>query len=100
MIPEAIRIHAWSVDHLGTSSKADLVALAGSPTFGVISPCTGFHTDGRFARAGFLVGQSGAWCLPPTATLGQPWGHSVPFAVISIGDRRNDLNRKLGLSFI
>jgi len=81
MIPEAIRLHARSADHLEASSKADLVALAGSPTFGVILPCTGFHTDGRFARAGFFVDQGGAVALATNCNPGSAPGHSMPFAV-------------------
>jgi imidazolonepropionase len=60
MIPEAIRLFARSVDHLEARRKDDLIALAKSPTMGVILPCTGFHTDGRYARAGFFVDQGGA----------------------------------------
>jgi imidazolonepropionase len=81
MIPEAIRLHARSADHLEASSKADLVTLAGSPTFGVILPCTGFHTDGRFARAGFFVDQGGAVALATDCNLSSAPGHSMPFAV-------------------
>jgi imidazolonepropionase len=81
MIPEAIRLHARSVDHLEASTKADLVALAGSPTFGVILPCTGFHTDGRFARAGFFVDQGGAVALATNCNPGSAPGHSMPFAI-------------------
>ncbi len=81
MIPEAIRLHARSADHLEASSKADLVALAGSPTFGVILPCTGFHTDGRFARAGFFVDQGGAVALATNCNPRSAPGQSMPFAV-------------------
>jgi imidazolonepropionase-like amidohydrolase len=38
MIPEAVRMHARSVDHLEASTKKDLIALAQSPTLGVILP--------------------------------------------------------------
>ena len=81
MIPEAIRLHARSADHLEAASKADLTALAGSPTFGVILPCTGFHTDGRFARAGFFVDQGGALALATNCNPDSAPGHSMPFAV-------------------
>lgn len=81
MIPEAIRLHARSADHLEASSKADLVALAGSPTLGVILPCTGFHTDGRFARAGFFVDQGGAVALATNCNPLSVPGHSMPFAI-------------------
>jgi len=81
MIPEAIRLHARSVDHLGASTKADLVALAGSQTCGVILPCTAFHTDGRFARAGFLVDQGGAVALATNFNSGSAPTHSMPLAI-------------------
>jgi imidazolonepropionase len=81
MIPEAIRLHARSADHLEASSKADLVALAGSQTLGVILPCTGFHTDGRFARGGFFVDQGGAVALATNCNPGSAPGHSMPFAI-------------------
>ena len=81
MIPEAIRLHARSVDHLVASTKADLVALAGSPTNGVIQPGTGFHTAGRVARAGFFVDQGGAVALATDCNPGTAPGHSMPFAI-------------------
>jgi imidazolonepropionase len=81
MVPEAIRLHARSADHLEASSRDDLVALAGSPTFGVILPCTGFYTDGRFARAGFFVDQGGAVAVGTDCNPISAPGHSMPFAV-------------------
>lgn len=81
MIPEAIRLHARSVDHLEASSKADLIALAQSQTFGVILPCTGFHTDQRFAKAGFFVDQGGALALATNYNPGSAPTHSMPFAI-------------------
>jgi imidazolonepropionase len=81
MIPEAIRLHARSVDHLESSTKADLVALAGSQTCGVILPCAGFHASGRFARAGFLVDQGGAVALATGCDPGSSPAHSMPFAI-------------------
>jgi imidazolonepropionase len=81
MIAEAIRLHARSVDHLEASTKADLVALAGSQTCGVILPCTGFHLEGRFARAGFLVDQGGAVALATNYNPGSAPSHSMPFAI-------------------
>lgn len=81
MIPEAIRLHARSVDHLEASTKADLIALAQSPTFGVILPCTGFHTDQRFAKAGFFVDQGGALALATNCNPGTSPTHSMPLAI-------------------
>ncbi len=81
MIPEAIRLHARSVDHLEASTKADLVALAQSETFGVILPATGFHTDQRFAKAGFFVDQGGALALATNFNPGSSPTGSMPFAI-------------------
>jgi imidazolonepropionase len=81
MIPEAIRLHARSVDHLEASTKADLIMLAGSETFGVILPCAGFHIDGRYARAGFFVDQGGALALATDFNPGSAPTHSMPFAI-------------------
>ena len=81
MISEAIRLFARSVDHLEASRKDDLIALAKSPTMGVILPCTGFHTDGRYARAGFFVDQGGAVALATNCNPGSSPVHSIPFAI-------------------
>lgn len=81
MIPEAIRLFARSVDHLEASRKGDLIALAKSDTMGVILPCTGFHTDGRYARAGFFVDQGGALALATNCNPGSAPTHSMPLAI-------------------
>lgn len=81
MIPEAIRMHARSVDHLEATTKADLQALAESNTFGVILPCTGFHTDQRFAKAGFFADRGGALALATNCNPGSSPTHSIPFAL-------------------
>lgn len=81
MIPEAIRLHARSVDHLEASTKSDLIALAASNTYGVILPCTGLHTDQRFARAGFFAEQGGAVALATNCNPGTSPAHSMPFAI-------------------
>jgi imidazolonepropionase len=81
MIPQAIRLHARSVDHLEASTKADLQALAASNTFGVILPGTGFHTDQRFAKAGFFVDRGGALALATNCNPGSSPTHSMPFAL-------------------
>jgi imidazolonepropionase len=81
MVPEAIRMFARSVDHLEAASKKDLVALAASETMGVILPCTGYHTDQRYARAGFFVDQGGAVALATDCNPGTAPTHSMPFAL-------------------
>ena len=81
MVPEAIRLGARSVDHLEASTKADLLLLAKSRTLGVILPCTGFHTDGRYARAGFFADAGGALALATNCNPGTSPTHSMPFAI-------------------
>jgi imidazolonepropionase len=81
MIPEAIRLNARSVDHLEASTKTDLLALAQSRTMGVILPCTGFHTDGRYARGGFFVDSGGGLALATNCNPGTAPTHSMPFAI-------------------
>jgi imidazolonepropionase len=81
MVPEAVKLFARSVDHLEASTKADLTLLAKSPTFGVILPCSGFQTDGRYARAGFFVDAGGALALATNCNPGTAPTHSMPFAI-------------------
>jgi imidazolonepropionase len=81
MIPEAVRMHARSVDHLEASTKKDLIALAQSPTLGVILPCTGLHTDQRFMRSRLFIEQGGALALATNCNPGTSPSHSIPFAI-------------------
>jgi imidazolonepropionase len=81
MVPEAIRLGCRSVDHLEASTKTDLLALARSRTCGVILPCTGFHTDQRYARAGFFVDAGGAVALATNCNPGSAPTHSMPLAI-------------------
>jgi imidazolonepropionase len=81
MIPEAIRLHARSVDHLEAATKADLQTLAQSATLGVVLPCTGLHTDQRFARAGYFAEQGGALALATNFNPGSSPSHSMPLAI-------------------
>jgi imidazolonepropionase len=81
MIPEAVRLHARSVDHLEASTKKDLLALANSPTLGVILPITGLHTDQRFTRSRLFVDHGGALALATNCNPGTAPGHSMPLAI-------------------
>jgi len=81
MIPEAIRLGLRSVDHLEASTNGDLMALAASPTMGVILPATGFHTDGRYARARQFVDGGGALALATNYNPGSAPCYSMPFAI-------------------
>ncbi len=81
MIPEAIRLGARSVDHLEASSRVHLQELAKSRTMGVVLPATGFHTDGRYARAGFFVDAGGALALATNCNPATSPTHSMPFVI-------------------
>ncbi|MCF7687075.1 MAG: imidazolonepropionase [Cephaloticoccus sp.] len=81
MIPEAIRLGLRSVDHLEASTNNDLRALAVAPTMGVILPATGFHTDGRYARARQFVDEGGALALATNYNPGSAPCYSMPFAI-------------------
>lgn len=81
LLPEAIRLHARSADHLETSTKADLIALGGSDVCGVIAPGVGFHTTGRYARGGFLIDQGGAVALASHLSPDLCPIHSLPMAM-------------------
>jgi len=81
MVPEAIRLGARSVDHLEASTKADILLLAQSRTIGVILPCSGFHSHGRYARAGFFADAGGALALATNCNPGTAPTSSMPFAI-------------------
>jgi imidazolonepropionase len=82
MTPAALRLGARSIDHLEATSTVDLAALAAAPeTFGVILPATGFHTDGRYARAREFVDRGGAVALATNCNPGSAPTHSMPFAI-------------------
>jgi len=63
MVAEALKFFARSVDGLESATKADLLALAASDTFAVMTPATGFHLGGRYARAGAFVDSGGLLAL-------------------------------------
>ena len=81
MIPEALRLHARSVDGLEAATKEDLVALAASDTFGVMLPATAFHTGGRCMRAGAFVDSGGLIALASNYNPGTAPTHSMPFVL-------------------
>ena len=63
MVAEALKLFARSVDGLESATKADLLALAASNTIAVMTPATGFHQGGRYARAGAFVDSGGLLAL-------------------------------------
>jgi len=82
MIPRALELGARSIDHLEATTDADLAALAAAPsTCGVVLPATGFHTDGRYARAREFVDRGGAIAVATNCNPGSAPTHSMPFAI-------------------
>lgn len=81
MIPEAIRLGATSVDHLEASTPADLERLAQSETFGVMLPCSGFHTDGRYADGRRFIDAGGRLVIATNANPGSAPCWSMPMAI-------------------
>ncbi len=63
MVQEALKVFARSVDGLEGATKVDLLALAASNTFAVMTPATAFHQNGRYARAGAFVDSGGLLAL-------------------------------------
>ncbi|MBX3404123.1 MAG: imidazolonepropionase [Phycisphaeraceae bacterium] len=86
------RGHAMrSIDHLEATPPADLGALAATPTIGVLLPCTGFHTDGRYADGRALVDAGGAAALATNNNPGTSPCPSMPMA-IALAVRFNKLS--------
>lgn len=80
-----------TIDHLEATSPADLSNLAATPTIGVLLPCTGFHTDGRYANGRALVNAGGAAAVATNVNPGTSPCHSMPMA-IALAVRFNQLS--------
>ena len=81
MVAEALRLHVRSVDHLENATKADMIALASSDTFGVFTPAASFHMGGRYARAGAFADSGGLVALATDYNPLSAPSHSMPFAI-------------------
>ncbi len=81
MIPEAIRRGFASVDHLEATKPEHLAALAESGTFGVMLPCSGWHTDGRYANGRAFVDAGGALAIATNYNPGSSPCGSMPAAI-------------------
>lgn len=81
VIPEAVRRGFLSVDHLEASTPERLAALAKSETYGVMLPCAGFHTDGRYADGRRFVDAGGALAIATNCNPGSAPTSSMPMAV-------------------
>lgn len=81
MIPEALKLHARSVDHLESATKADLLQLAASDTYGVFLPATSYHTKARFPRAGAFAENGGLLAIASNFNPSTAPTCSMPFVI-------------------
>ncbi|MBN8643871.1 MAG: imidazolonepropionase [Planctomycetes bacterium] len=77
----AVEHGAVSVDHLEASSIETLRAVAESGTFGVMLPCAGFHTDGRYGDGRRFLDEGGALVIATNVNPGSAPCASMPMAV-------------------
>lgn len=79
----AIAHGARSVDHLEATPRESLRTIAASSSFAVLLPCTGFHTDGRYADGRTIIDAGGGDRLVISTNLnpGSSPCSSVPMAI-------------------
>lgn len=77
----AVEHGALSVDHLEATSTEELWRVARSPTFGVMLPATGFHTDQRYADGRAFIDAGGALVIATNFNPGSAPTLSVPMAI-------------------
>ncbi|MCP3903672.1 MAG: imidazolonepropionase [Planctomycetes bacterium] len=77
----AVEMGAVSVDHLEATNSQDLVQLAGSSTFGVMLPCSGFHLQDAYAPARRFVDEGGALAIATNYNPGSAPTPSMPFTI-------------------
>lgn len=90
LTPEAAKRSYVSVDHLETTTPDDLWLLAGSGTFGVMLPCAGFHTDGRYGDGRAFLDAGGKLAIATNTNPGSAPSQSMPLA-IALAARHNGL---------
>lgn len=83
MVREAVARGFVSVDHLEATGRDDLALLARSKTRGVMLPCSGFHTDGRYAdgRAYLDAAERHDLAIATNCNPGSAPCSSVPMAI-------------------
>jgi len=89
----AISHGARSVDHLEATSDSTLAAIGASSSYAVMLPCTGFHTDGRYANGAKLIaaGMADRIVIASNINPGSAPCSSMPFAA-ALGVRCNGLD--------
>ena len=81
MVPAAIGLGARSVDHLEASSDEDLRRQAVGDSFGVMLPCSGFHTDGRYGDGRAFIDAGGQLVIATNVNPGSAPCSSMPMAI-------------------
>lgn len=79
-----------SVDHLEATTPDHLDRLASGDTFGVMLPCSGFHTDGRYADGRRFLDGGGRLAIATNCNPGSAPSQSMPMA-IALAARHNGL---------
>ncbi|MFG0259223.1 MAG: amidohydrolase family protein, partial [Phycisphaerales bacterium JB041] len=90
LLPEAVSRGYRSVDHLEATNGEELLRLASSETFGVMLPCAGFHTDGRYGDGRAFLDAGGRLAIATNANPGSAPCQSMPMA-IALAARHNGL---------
>ncbi len=81
LIPEAIRRHVVSVDHLEATTPEHLAELADSDTFGVMLPICGLHLDNRFANGRGFLAAGGKLAIASNLNPGSAPCFSMPMVI-------------------
>lgn len=70
-----------SVDHLEATPSSSLERIAQSPLSAVLLPCTGFHTDDRYADGRLLADAGAALVIASNCNPGSSPSSSMPMAI-------------------
>ena len=87
MIEAAVERGFASVDHLEATDGSGLRTLAGSRTFGVMLPASGFHLDDRYGDGRAFIEAGGRLALGTNYNPGSAPCWSMPF-VVALAVRR------------
>ncbi len=88
--PSPLPAPLHTLDHLEATSEAVLAQLGRTPTIAVMLPCTGFHTDQRYANARAIIDAGGRVALATNYNPGTSPCFAMPMA-IALGVRCNKL---------
>ncbi len=81
VIDAALERGYLSIDHLEATGREGLQALAGSNTFGVMLPASGFHLDERYSDGRAFVDAGGRLALGSNYNPGSAPCLSMPFVI-------------------